>query len=87
MKRWVIALVAAFLLAGCASTGQRNESDTNDTWIIEKDPLKSDRWVLRNKYGDLIGYAERDLLSPDRIIIRNKYGDRTGVTMNDEPFE
>jgi hypothetical protein len=87
MKRWVVGLVAAFLLAGCASTGHRNESYTNDAWIIEKDPLKSDRWVLRNRYGDLIGYAERDLLSPDRIIIRNKYGDKMGVTINATPFQ
>ena len=87
MKRWVIGLAVVFLLAGCASMGHRNETYTNEAWIIEKDPLKSDRWVLRNKYGDLIGYAERELLSPDRIIIRNKYGDRTGVIMNDEPFQ
>jgi hypothetical protein len=87
VKLWVVALVAAFLLAGCASTGHRNESYTNEAWIIEKDPLNTDRWVLRNKYGDLIGYAERDLLSPDRIIIRNKYGDRTDVIINGEPFK
>jgi len=87
MKRWVVGFLAAFLLAGCASTAHRNESYTNEAWIIEKDPLKSDRWVLRNKYGDFIGYAERDLLSPDKIIIRNKYGDRTGVVVNGELFE
>ena len=87
MKRCVVLLAATLLLAGCTSTGHRNETHTNEAWIIEKDPLKSDRWVLRNKYGDLIGYAERDLLNPERIIIRNKYGDRTGVVMNGEPFQ
>ena len=87
MKRWVVGLVATFFLAGCVSMVHRKESYTNEAWIIEKDPLKSDRWVLRNKYGDLVGYAERDLLSPDKIIIRNKYGDRTGVVMNVEPFQ
>ena len=77
----IVCLVSMFLLSGCASLAYRNEA-----WIIEKDPLISNRWVLRNKYGDIVGYAERDTISPDRIVIKNKYGDRKGVIINEEPF-